>query len=60
MKEERARDLMGIKEYQKYIKEVEERVEEQKKRDKVWAENEFENYRREHATTNFATFYDRV
>lgn len=42
----REEDAKGVNEYRKYIKEVEERLSEQRKKEKILSEQEYENYRR--------------
>ena len=42
----REEDAKGVSEYRKYIKEVEERLSEQRKKEKILSEQEYENYRR--------------
>lgn len=44
MREEEAK---GVSEYRKYIKEVEERLSEQRRKEKILSEQEYENYRRQ-------------
>lgn len=61
MKEIRESDLKGVREYHKYIKDVEMRMEEQRKRERQQSEIEFDNYLRQHhdhAKSHFATFYE--
>jgi hypothetical protein len=60
-REIREMDELGMREYRRYVKEVEERKSEARKRERGQSEAEFDNYRRkyDHTTTNFATFYER-
>jgi hypothetical protein len=43
----RDRDNKGFKEYHKYIKNVEERVEDHKRKERHLSEIEFENYKKQ-------------
>ena len=43
----REEDAKGVSEYRKYIKEVEDRLSEQRKKEKILSEQEYENFRRQ-------------
>ena len=43
----REEEAKGVNEYRKYIKEVEDRLNEQRKKEKMLSEQEYENYRRQ-------------
>jgi len=52
----------GTSEYKKYIKQVEIRKSEQRKKERVQSEIDFENNRHkyENINSNFGTFYERM
>ena len=45
-----ANEQKGIKTYQQYIKEIENRVDEEKKRERQWSFLEYENYKKKYKT----------
>lgn len=53
---------VGTSEYKKYIKQVEQRKSEQRRKERMQSEIDFENTRHKYDSmnSNFATFYDRM
>ena len=61
-KENRILEEVGASEYKKYIRQVEQRKSEQRRRERLQSEIDFENQRNKYDSmnSNFATFYDRM
>ena len=57
-----ANEQKGIKTYQQYIKEIENRVDEEKKRERQWSFLEYENYKKKYESSlnNNSVYFERL
>jgi hypothetical protein len=57
-----ANEQKGVKTYVQYIKDIESRLEEEKKRERHWSLLEYENYKKkyENSLSNYTVFNERM
>ncbi len=57
-----ANEQKGIKTYQQYIKEIENRADEEKKKERQWSFLEYENYKKKYESSlnNNSVYFERL
>ena len=57
-----ANEQKGLKNYVTYIRDIENRQEEEKKRERQWSFIEYENYKKkyENSMNNYSVFYEKI